>query len=69
MKIGGIILSIIGGLLTILGVAANSSNDLKLISFLSGNGTNPGMPLIIIGIILLAGGIALIVFASKKKQK
>ncbi len=69
MKIGGIILIVLGFLLSVLGFAVNSSPDAKLLSFIAGKGTNPGTPLIIIGILLLVGGIALIIFAMKKKKK
>ncbi len=68
MKIGGIISIVLGGLLTVLGFAVNSTPDAKLLSFIAGKGTNPGTPLIIIGIILVAGGIALVYFAGKKKK-
>ena len=69
MKVGGIILTIIGALLAIFGVAANSSGEAQLVSFLSGNGTNPGTPLIIIGVILIAVGVVLIVLSCKKKKE
>ena len=69
MKIGGIILIVIGALLSILGIATNSSGDAQLVSFLSGNGTNPGTPLIVIGVLLIIGGVVLIVLAAKKKKK
>ncbi len=68
MKIGGIISIVLGGLLAVLGFAVNSTPDAKLLSFIAGKGTNPGTPLIIIGIILVAGGIALVYFAGKKKK-
>ena len=69
MKIGGIILIVLGALLAILGIAVNNTQDAQLLSFISGNGTNPGTPLIIIGVLLIVGGIALVIFAGKKKKK
>lgn len=69
MKVGGIILIVLGALLSILGFAVNSTPDAQLLSFIAGKGTNPGTPLIIIGILLIAGGIALVIFAGKKKKK
>ena len=69
MKVGGIILTVLGGLLAILGLAVNSTPDAQLLSFIAGKGTNPGTPLIIIGILLVAGGVTLIVLATKKKKK
>lgn len=69
MKIGGIILTIIGAILALVGFATNNSGEAQLVSFLSGNGRNPGTPLIIIGVILLVVGIVLIILGSKKKSK
>ena len=69
MKIGGIILIVLGALLAVLGIAVNNTPDAQLLSFISGNGTNPGTPLIIIGVLLIVGGIALVIFAGKKKKK
>ena len=69
MKVGGIILIVLGALLSVLGFAVNSTPDAQFLSFIAGKGTNPGTPLIIIGILLIAGGIALVVFAGKKKKK
>ena len=69
MKIGGIILIVLGAILSILGIAVNSTPDLKLLSFLIGKGTNPGTPLIIIGLLILIGGVVLLVFGLKKKNK
>ncbi len=69
MKVGGIILIVLGVLLAVLGFAVNSTPDAQLLSFIAGKGTDPGTPLIIIGILLIVGGIALVVFAGKKKKK
>ena len=69
MKVGVIILIVLGVLLAVLGFAVNSTPDAQLLSFIAGKGTDPGTPLIIIGILLIAGGIALVVFAGKKKKK
>lgn len=68
MKVGGIILIIIGALLALLGFAANNSGEAQLVSFLTGNGTNPGTPLIIIGVLLIVVGVVLVVLAGKKKK-
>ena len=69
MKVGGIILIVLGALLAILGFAVNNTPDAQLLSFIAGKGTNPGTPLIIIGILFIAGGVALVVLAGKKKKK
>ncbi len=68
MKVGGIVLIVIGALLFILGLAVNSTPDAQLLSFIAGKGTNPGTPLIIIGILMIAGGIALVILSGKKKK-
>lgn len=69
MKVGGIILIVLGALLAILGFAVNNTPDAQLLSFIAGKGTNPGTPLIIIGVLLIAGGITLVILAGKKKKK
>lgn len=68
MKVGGIILIVLGCLLAILGFAANSSDELQIVSFLSGHGTNPGTPFIVIGVILIIVGVLLIILKSKKSR-
>ena len=69
--ISGIILLIVGVILAIIGNSMNNDLATKLTSVLSGGSSNPGTPLIVIGIILIVIGIVLLVmhFISKKKEK
>jgi hypothetical protein len=69
MKVGGIILIVLGGILALLGFAVNSNPDMQLVSFISGHGENPGTPLIVIGVIAIVVGVVLIVLKSKKSKE
>lgn len=66
----GIISLVVGLILLIMGVSTNNSTTAQLSSLLSGNGTNPGTPLIIIGVILMIVGaiLAIFHFVSQKKN-
>lgn len=54
-----------------MGISTNNNATAQLAGLLSGNGTNPGMPLIIVGVILMIVGALLAVFhfVGKKKEK
>ncbi len=68
MKTGGIILIVFGAIFALLGLLANDTPIIKLLSFLVGGGENPGTAFIILGIILIIAGIVLVVLANKKKK-
>lgn len=68
MKTGGIILIVVGAIFALLGLVANDTPILKLLSFLVGGGDNPGTAFIILGLIMVVAGIVLVVLANKKKK-
>lgn len=70
MKIGGILATVLGAILTIVGLVTNGNERAVGQHFARyGPGSSPGGGFIIIGIIILVVGILLLALNYLKKQK
>lgn len=67
MLVFGIISLVIGALITYYGFALNSDPSARLASLIASGNTNPGLPFIVIGVVLIVIGIVLLILRFSKK--